>query len=189
MRRHLAVLIVLLTAPCVSAASISLFPLQSTEVVTGQAVSFDVVFDFTDVLSAGVIGGGFDISYDPTALAFDGVEFDYIGDPVFFGPPTVTDGLLESWGVGEFAGLPASGRFGTVTFVVLASMGPSTVLFGQTTSGLAGPWVCSIDFYCVIDVTYDEVVLTKVPIPTAMVLFVCALNGLASICLQGRTRD
>ena len=186
MRRRIAIVLVLLNAPCVSAASISLIPLQSTDVAVGQAVSFDVVFDFTDVLWMGVIGGGFDIRFDPEALALEEIEFDYIADPMFFSPPTITAGLIESWGLGDFAGLPATGRFGTVTFVVLASMGPSTAVMGQPTSGNAGPWVCSIDFACFIDVTYNEVALTRVPVPPALILFVGALTGLASLRLPGR---
>ena len=189
MRRHLFVLCILLSAPCVSAANISLIPLQSTEVTVGQTVSFDVVFDFTDVLWMGVIGGGFDISFDPVALALEEIEFDFIADPMFFSSPTINDGLIESWGLGDFAGLPATGRFGTVTFVVLESMGPTTTLMGQPTTGNAGPWVCAIDFACFVDVTYNEVALTRVPIPTTLLLFFCALNGLASLRLFGRTRE
>lgn len=173
--RIMGALVLLGFAGMVHAASVSLVPTTPTNPVkVGDTVSFDVVIDFT--ADGGTLGGGFDVIFDSSQLAFAGLVSAGLGDPAFGRDPDVLDGLLESWAVGDFNGLD-SGLVGSVSFEVLAGATSSFVALGPT-SGVGGPFVSAVT-YDIITPDYNQVeVVAAVPVPAAVWLFASALLGL-----------
>ena len=143
------------------AASVSL--VQTTtidldQVQIDEVVTFDIVIDFSD---GPTLGGGFDIVYDVSALLLVGFSRDTnVGDLDFSRDPDVSPGLLESWAIGDFNGVPDTATLGNVTFQVLSGIGPNTVVTASATSGIGGPWVSNIDFVSLITPTYSEVLVS-----------------------------
>lgn len=178
-----ASLICALLAPWVNAASITFVPLGPTGGLrAGDLVALDVILDFSDVMDAdgnvvGTLGGGFNIAYDSDAVAFLELDYVVVGDPAFGRPPDIFDGLLESWGAGDFSGIIGPVRAGTVTFAVLAAAPASTVIRITPTFSPNDGWVHAKDF-SVIDVDYGDVTLTTVPLPPAALLLLTALLAL-----------
>ena len=175
----------LLCAGSANAAFINLVPpTPVSDVNTGDLLSFDVVMDFSDYPN-GTLGGGFDIFFDSLALQFVSLVNNMVGDPGFGRDPDILDGLLESWGVGDFNGIFGINVLGSVVFEVLPTMGASTFLGTQATNGVAGPWVDGADFISLIDVEYGEVEVTRedvvvpVPEPRILALFTLGLAGIA----------
>ncbi|MEJ2257103.1 MAG: hypothetical protein P8X98_08855 [Woeseiaceae bacterium] len=147
----------------INAQSISLAPTSVVNNVNnGDTVSFNVVMDFSGYPN-GTLGGGFDIIFDSSALQFLGFTRFEVGDPAFSRDPDIFVGLLESWAVGDFNGLPAVAVLGNVWFQVLPTMGASTTVSTSATNGVAGPWIDATDFVTLIPVVYNEVLITSPP--------------------------
>lgn len=167
----------------VRAASVSLVPLTPfTNLANGDIVRFDVAIDFSGV---GTLGGGFDIIWDPLALGFVGLVDNGLGDPAFRRDPDVFAGLLESWAVGDFDGLAASGPeiVGSASFEVLPTMGFNTFIQIAATSGVGGPWVSAEDNVTLLNPVHNSILLERadpavIPLPAAAWLFGSALLGL-----------
>lgn len=133
--RSAATLILLLgLMSTVRANSISLVP-GSNDVTVGSQVSVDITLLLTD----SVLGGGFDLKYDPAILGF--VSFDYdmtflttVADPflspipdncfadgAMFGGCAMGDGELNGLGFGSFMGITGTHTIGTVVFEALSA--------------------------------------------------------------------
>lgn len=168
-----ATLIMLGFAASVHAASVFLVPDSSTVgLVAGDLVSFDIIMDFSTnnngLGSDATLGGGFDIIFDPTFLAFDSLVNAGLGDPAFGRDPDILPGLLESWGFADFNGLTGPAFVGSVTFEVLAGFAGSTFVSTGPTSGIAGPFVSAVDFITILDVDFNSVEVSAIPIPAAV---------------------
>lgn len=164
-----------------NAASISLVPTSSVDgVAPGDIVSFDVIMDFTD---QSTIGGGFDIVFDETALMFVGLNNAQLGDPSFGRDPDVLPGLLESWAFANFNPLTGPDLVGSVQFQVLSGFVGVTTVATQATSGIGGPFVDGTDFVSLIDVQYNSVDVSAVPVPAAVWFM---LSGLGALIGFGR---
>lgn len=162
--------------------TITMVPLQSTDVTVGQTFSMDVFFDFTDDPDLLIYGGAFDINFEFDALEFIGVDLDYVPDPMFSRPPDYREGQpgfssqLEGWSIGAFDGIDHAGRFGTVHFRVRETIGATSIISANDSDGIAPPWACFSDTgACFIGPEYNQVELTRVPIPAAAVLLASAL--------------
>lgn len=164
-------------ATVANAASISLAPTSSVvDTVPGDLVSFDVFMDFTtdnNGLGSDItLGGGFDIVYDSSVLAFVSLSNAELGDPAFGRDPDILDGLLESWGFADFNGLTGPALVGSVQFEVLAALvGDSTLVSTTATNGISGPFVSAVDFITILQVDYNEVEVNAIPVPGAVWLF------------------
>ena len=164
--------LIVLTALATDARALSMTLLPQNQLVnTGDVVAIDVWVDF-DLF---IIGGGFDIAWDPNALAFESVELADIGNPAFRRTPDVFDGLLESWAFGDFAPFIGEHFVGTVFFTVLDGMGQTTDIMASDTSGIGGPWTDAFLFYTL---DYHDATLTRVPLPAAGWLMLGALGTL-----------
>jgi len=130
------------------ADAITLEPTDSVvDLETGDTISFDLIFEFTTP----VVGGGFDIAFDESALAVSAVVRDpAIGDPLLSRDPDITPGLLESWAIGDFFGLVGTLLLGSVEFVVLDSFESMSNISLQSTAGVAGPFISAFDFSVVV---------------------------------------
>ena len=89
--RSVLLLTVLTFTTTASASTISLVPRDGTEVATGDTITLDVSYDFTD--NNLFFGGAFDIVFDSSALSFAGIDTVLAGDPSFYDGPDVQDGL------------------------------------------------------------------------------------------------
>ena len=166
----LAIATSVLTSRVSHALSLSLLP-QTQQVFIGDVVAIDVWIDFDQWL----LGGGFDIQFDPDALAFESLDTQSVGSPDFFRAPTEFPGLLESWAIGDFAGLVGQHFLGTVYFTVLPGMGASTHIVPSDTNGIGGPWIDGFQDY---NLDYHPAELTRMPVPAAGWLMLCALGTL-----------
>ena len=156
-----------------AASTVSLVPTTPTEGSVGDTVTLDIVIDFSDVPS-GTLGGGFAVSYDPLALAVTYIlPYNVTGGiPFALGPQTVVDGLLDDWiNVGNPSGLAADGplRIATIDFQILSGLqlGDSTTIQISETSGVSGPWISAADYATILYPEYNEVSITRVPLPAA----------------------
>lgn len=180
----------LLLAANANAASIFLVPTSPTQNVgPGDFVTFDVVMDFsTDTNGLGsdiTLGGGFDITWDPSILQFEGLVNAGLGDPSFGRDPDILPGLLESWGFAEFNGLTGPALVGSVEFSVLPGPAGSTFVSTGPTSGIAGPFVSGVDFVTILTVDFNSVEVSRVPIPAAAWLFASGVAMLAGLRRRG----
>ncbi len=157
-----------------NAATVSLTPSGDLLVLPGDVLTFQIDIDFT--AEGGTLGGGFDLTYDASQLQLVEFQSAGLGDPAFGRDPDVTPGLLESWGVGDFAGIQA-GTVGTVTFEVLAGATTSVVQLGPT-MGIAGPWVSAVDFVTIIEPDYGSATVTAIPVPAAVWFMLSGLGAL-----------
>lgn len=173
-----AALIALTTASLAQGASILLVPTSQIDfALPGDLLTFDVVMDFTDYPN-GTIGGGFDIVYDTSTLAFSSFFRDpSIGEVDFSRDPDILPGLLESWAVAAFVPLPPFAILGSVTFEALTQFGDSFV-GTQATQGIGGPWVDGTTFVDLVPVEYGLVTFTTIPVPGAVWLLLGALGWL-----------
>jgi len=159
-----------------NAASISLVPTSAVDGVSaGDIVSFDVVADFSDVPT---LGGGFDIVFDSSALAFSSLTNNQVGDPAFGRDPDILDGLLESWAFANFNPLSGILAVGSVSFEVLGGF-TSTTVGTSATNGIGGPFVDGNDFISIIPVEYSSVTVTsQIPVPAAVGFLLSGLGAL-----------
>jgi hypothetical protein len=185
-----------------NAASLSLVYTGENAVVdgvvqaeAGDALTFDLIMDFSGMQMIGdsmqseiTLGGGFDIAFDSSLLAFD----SYVGnenagfESSFTRDPEVEDGLLTGGAFGAFGGLTGPDLVATITFI--AAEGPggaTTIALGADTSGTAGPFVSAIDFATLLNVEFGSVDVEVAPIPVpAAVWFM--LSGLGALVGFGR---
>ena len=161
--KSLAILVVLGFSSSAGAASVSLVPTSPiVGIVAGDIVSFDIVMDFT---SDPTIGGGFKITFDPSALQFDSVNRNAaVGDPDFSRDPDFNFGVgvLENGAVGGFNALPDTAVIGSISFLALSSAS-SIVSITDTSTDLGGPWVSALDFVSFISVMFNQVTLNAPP--------------------------
>ena len=157
-----------------AASTVSLVPTTPTVGSVGDTVALDIVIDFSDVPN-GTLGGGFAVSYDPLALAVTYVlPYNVTGGiPFALGPQTVVDGLLDDWiNVGNPGGLAADGpvRVATIDFQILSGLplGGSTTIQISETSGMSGPWISAADYATVLYPEYNQVSITRVPLPATI---------------------
>ncbi len=182
-----ALLIALAAVGPANAASLDFVPLTPTSNLSpGDIVSLQVWLDFSDVVDdfgtpVGTLGGGWDILYDPTLIAFTGLDFQIVGDPAFARPPDILPGILESWSAGDFNGIIGPVLAGTVSFEVIASGPFTTSIWLRESLGLAGTWVSAGDFVSIIVPEYDAVTLTGVPLPATGWLLMPAIAALAAL--------
>ena len=172
-----------------NASSVSLVATSDTSgLINGDIVSFDVFVDFSDV--GGTTGGGFDVFWDPVALqlnsAADMTGFQAFADPSrglfdpFYKLPdtTTTPGLAEGWSVGTFGADPLGDQgpqlIGSLLFLVL-SLTDQTEVGTSATNVVGGDWVGANDFLPVDGVEYNSVTLNIIPIPATVWLFGTAL--------------
>ena len=160
------------------AASITMTPsLQSA--MPGDAVSFDVFFDFTDQAT---LGGGFDVFFDDSVLTFVGWTNTCPSpnpcDADFNRDPDIGDGILTGIGFGNFGGIGTSEMLGTLTFEINAgAMNGFTSLSMADNNVPAGPFI-DLSTFQPIAVNYDGADIEIVPIPAAAWLL---LGGIGTL--------
>lgn len=176
---------VLILAPLTSAhaATVSLQP-QSPTVTAQTQFSIDIVIDFSDTPTA---GGGVDIFWDSSALAFDEISFStatVFGDPGFQGPGVLSDGSLIDVFHGDIAQLETVGIWATLTFTALQS-GVTEIGITEATDPLLR-WSDFNDFFSpdFFGATLD---VQPVPVPAAVWLFGSALLALRGISKKTTT--
>lgn len=127
------------------------------DVIPGDVVTFDIVIDFT---GEATMGGGLDITYDPTALLLASLNRDPdVGEIGFGCDPDILPGLLGSLAIGAFgAPIPAAGPtiIGDVSFDVLGGISSTTVVAVTSASGIGGPWIDGTDFLTIVNPTYNQ---------------------------------
>lgn len=155
----------------------------------GDILTFDILWDFSD---APTIGGGFDINFNPLALAFESFELAPIcNDPDCYGAWSgflVEEDRIFDWFYGSFLPIDGELNMGSVTFEFLGHDFSQSFLFLGPTTGLGGPFISSDDFVTILDVDYNEVRLAPVPLPAAVWLFFGALGALAGLGAGRTTR-
>lgn len=179
--------LLLFASPSAHAASIFLVPTSpTTELAAGDIVDFDVVMDFStndNGLGSDItLGGGFDVLWDPTALAFHDLTLSGINQNDFAeGDPDITPGLAFNWSFGSFNGLVGPDLVGTISFEVLAGAPASSMVSSRGTDGIGGPFVSAIDFVTLLDVDYNAVEITTIPVPAALWFMLGGLGALAGL--------
>jgi hypothetical protein len=155
------------------------------EVLVGETVGLDIVADFS---SDPTIGGGVDILFDPTRLAFAGFAFLGTGlvlDPSFSRAPTAGGaGELLGLGFGNFAGVGGPGTVGTVSFEALAP-GSSTVSLRVNDGrvGMPGAFFSAASFseQTALFGSAQVTAVSSVPLPGALGLLASALLGVPAV--------
>lgn len=170
----------------VQAASISLTP-ANTNVSVGGLFNLDVSIDFSDDAT---LGGGLDVLYDGTALAFQSFTFGTTTldlDPAFSRIPDELPNKLEGLAFGNFNGLTV-GIVGTLTFQALTA-GNSLLSMAVTIPSKGGDFV-SANTFDVQSVTFNgaNVNASAVPVPAAAWLFGSGLLGLVGIMRRKATQ-
>lgn len=184
-----ASLVALLLPLIGNAANVHLVATSPTVGVTaGEFVTFDVVMDFTaDTNGLGsdrTLGGGFDIIFDPTHLAFVSLNDGALGDPAFRRNPDVESGRLESWGFADFNGLDGPATVGSVMFEVRPNGPLTSSVSTQPTNGVAGPFVSDVDFNTQLTVDFNSIEVVDAPEPGLVQLLLPGLLGL--VALRGK---
>lgn len=172
-------------------------------VISITPFSKDVIFDtqFTvdlsiDFLSPAVLGGGIELTYDPSMLQFDG--FAYNSDPssLYSGSnfPAIAlsedfthsattgkihdIGIVSAFGIPGYQALPLSGVLGTFTFTPVAT-GSSDLLIRELNSGeKAGQFVTDGSVLINPTINNGTVNVSAVPLP-ATIWFL--LGGLGTL--------
>jgi len=174
------------------AATISLSPTSSTNIMTGDAVSFNIFVDAVDV--GGILAGGLDLFYDIGILnynsdfAFDpgfptDLAFSRLGDDCATTLTANCSGPGEINGIafGNFGGLAASGPtlVGSLSFTGI-NLGTSSLAMADNDLP-AGAWF-STDGSPIV-MTYDgsSVTVSAIPVPAAVWLFGSGLLGLIGV--------
>lgn len=139
----------------------------------GDLVALDLKIDFSDKAS---IGGGVDVFFDPNGLEFTSWTDEALGDPGFRRNPDVLSGELNGIAFGNFAGLPATAKVGTVVFKVLQAGEWEVNL--ETNDRPAGPFYSATDS-SLLPVQFNDITVSvnAVPAPAAAWLFGSALLG------------
>jgi hypothetical protein len=200
MRRQLitaaAVLALTVTAPG-HAASVLLVPNGPAAGQVGDVVSLDIVIDFSDFAN-GALGGSFDITYESSQLGFVSVTAVDVcnGGCVYFVPPGPLDidetgqlfgqsGLYNWAQLGLFeGGVAADGPLlvGQVQFQILPtlSQGASTSVTIGYVDGVADEWIAG-DFVPVVTPDFNQILVTRVPLPAAGWLMLGGIAAIASL--------
>lgn len=180
----LALTALCLAAPA-SAGSVGLSP-STASAAPGDTISFDIVANFDDDPT---LGGGIDVFFDPTALAFSSYTFADIGDADFARPPDVFAGHLYGITFGEFDNCPGpncatgGGDFlvGTLSFDVLATAGIGvTSLMLDASANPVGGFVSGVNFDAQT-VAFGGADITVVPLPAPLLLLGSALAALTGL--------
>lgn len=147
------------------AATLSFLPVGDvTSVQTGDLLTFDVVADFTDTP---IFGGVFDVTWDPTALAFVSIADNLVGDPDVAQSPDVLGDRLVDWSFGGVSGVSGVNVLGTVSFSVLATMDQSTLLAFECGDSQALCRFPALINLIEIDVALSPIEIARVPLPAA----------------------
>jgi hypothetical protein len=149
-------------ATSVNAASVHLIPTSSViGLEDAETVTVDVVIDFS--AEGGTMGGGLDISFDPSAIGLVSLIPTGVGDPAFSRAPDDLGNVLESWAIGSFNGVSSAQAeiLGTLEFEVLPTMGLDTLITIGGTNGIGGPWISNLDFLSELSPNYNQVELSR----------------------------
>lgn len=169
--------ILLLAATSASAASITASFSQDAGLV-GDIVTVNLHGDFS---SLSTIGGGFDIFFDSSHLAFHAFGFsdaaNFFDDPAFRRDPDLLDGELNGIGFGNFDGLGGVFELAVVQFQVLtAGVSQITMMVNE-----GGPPSNPGGFYDIngleMTVDFTGAEITTIPLP-ATVWLLGAATGL-----------
>lgn len=201
MRRLAILALVMLIVPNTLASSVLLVPVTPVMGHVGDIVSLDIVIDFSDQEN-GAAGGSFDIIYDGEALGFVSVTAVDVcnGGCVYFIPPgpmfidetgsyVGTSGLFNWAQLGLLeGGLAADGPYvvGNVEFEILPQLvpGSSAAIEIGYFDGFVDSWVAG-DFVTIVEPTFNQILVTRVPLPAAAWLM---LGALVSLFAAGRRR-
>jgi hypothetical protein len=119
----------------------------SLSVAPNGTVTIDLRMDFTQEAT---LGGGTDITFDPTRLTYVGFTFDSAlgDDPAFRRVPDLqSPGLLNALAFGSFDGLTGPARVGTFTFQATSTQGTTSLTMdADEPDGEAGPFVSFVTF-------------------------------------------
>lgn len=160
------------------AALVYLEPVSAqSSYVIGDLVALDLKIDFSDKAS---IGGGVDVFFDPTGLAFTNWTPEALGDPSFRRSPDVQSDKLNGIAFGNFAGLPATAKVGTLEFRVLKAGEWEVDL--EANNAPAGPFYSATDF-SLLPVQFNDITVSvnAVPVPAVAWLFGSALLGFVGL--------
>ncbi len=147
----------------------------------GETVVLDLRIDFTGNPS---IGGGVDVFYDISGLAFQTWTAAALGDANFRRAPDVQAGELNGIAFGDFAGLPQTAKVGTLTFKVLQT--GVWLIDLESNDTPAGPFFSATTFNQ-IPVTFNDTTINTasvVPVPGTVWMFGSALLGLSGFRRQ-----
>ncbi len=197
-RQYLAVIVLLGTALCTHAASLSLLYAgdnaldQDGAVIatTGDVLLFELRMDFSGTQIVGsvprletTIGGGYDIAFDEDG--FSDVEFTSaeLGVPNLYAVPELLPGLLEGGAFGDFNGLSGPATVGWISFTVIGSEGDFDITPLERPTLDQGFFISAITFIDILDVDYNGVTVRVVPLPAAVWFM---LSGLIALFWQGR---
>lgn len=169
------------------AASISLIPTSATaNLNAGDIVMFEILMDFTSndsgLGSDMTIGGGYDVVWDANALTFhDLFLVNITGNFEYQRAPDLSPGLTESWSFGNFQGLTGPLVVGYLDLEVLPGAPASSFVMTRATSGIGGPFISGVDFVTELDVQFNSVEITTVPVPAALWLLLGGLGTLRTL--------
>jgi hypothetical protein len=160
-----------------NAVSVYLQP-STQDVVLGNSFGVDVYWDFT---GNATLGGGTDVTWDPSGLSFVSLVFDTnpLFDPAFTRIGDVSPGLIDGMATGSFNGLAGSGPLyiATITFQTLAA--GSFAIDLSEDAGIAGPFVSILGMtYTDLTFTGGNVNVSAVPLPAAAWLMIGGLGAL-----------
>lgn len=153
----------------------------SGDFVVGESVILNIAMDFTD---GAMIGGGIDITYDPTVLSYvgwSGFDAGLGQDPSFSSDPTnPSAGLVQGLSWGNFSGLTGPSAVGTLTFQAIN--GGST-FFNVENSAVTDPFVSLATFAPFVPqpTLNDSGTVNVVPLPGSVWLLGSALLGFVVI--------
>jgi hypothetical protein len=184
----LACITLALGSTSIQAATITVQPQDSSELITATFDIKVVGTDFTDG-AGGTFGGGFYVNWDPAILALDSFSFTFPGDQFFAQTPVQDDvaGSLNA-DVSSFNVGAATADFdiAVLTFTAVGpGVSPLDLSLGLYPGGAPLVWTDST-FTEITPVFVDgSVTVSAVPVPAAVWLFGSGLLGLVGVA-RGR---